>query len=276
MIFLQISENTPFPAAFRKISGWNWAGNVVSAGASLGIVASLLVAMLGQARYLCVIGRARLIPFWLAKVHPLTGTPLNATLFLGTCTASVALFTDLEIVVQMISIGILVVFYLVANALVYRRYVIAANNVNVALPTLLFLFLLSLCSLGFSLSWKLKQHWWSLALFGAASLIVTAFFHCMVLCPPRATERWSVPMMPWPAAVSIFLNVFLMTTLNKRAFQRFGIWACLVTLFYVLYGVHSTYTAEEIEGGIESNQVINPNQSNANGNHPNKQEISLV
>ncbi|KAK9144709.1 hypothetical protein Sjap_004612 [Stephania japonica] len=271
----EISESTPFPAAFRKISGWNWAGNVVSAGASLGIVASLLVAMLGQARYLCVIARARLIPFWLAKVHPLTGTPLNATLFLGTCTASVALFTDLEVVVQMISIGILVVFYLVANALVYRRYVIAANDV--ALPTLLFLSILSSCSLGFSLFWKLKQQWWSLALFGAASFIVTAFFRCMVSCPPRASDRWSVPLMPWPAAASIFLNVFLMTTLNKRAFQRFGIWACLVTLFYVLYGVHSTYAAEEIEGGVDSNQVINPNQRNsANDNHQNKQEISLV
>ncbi|KAM7464255.1 hypothetical protein LguiA_032376 [Lonicera macranthoides] len=39
--------------------------------------------MLGQARYLCVIGRARLVPTWLAKVHPSTGTPLNATLFLA-------------------------------------------------------------------------------------------------------------------------------------------------------------------------------------------------
>lgn len=58
----------------------------MGAGASLGIVASLLVAMLGQARYLCVIGRARLVPSWLAKVHPSTGTPLNATIFLGQCT----------------------------------------------------------------------------------------------------------------------------------------------------------------------------------------------
>lgn len=56
---------------------------MVGAGASLGIIASLLVAMLGQARYLCVIGRARLVPAWLARVHPATGTPLNATLFLG-------------------------------------------------------------------------------------------------------------------------------------------------------------------------------------------------
>lgn len=74
--------------AFLKI-GWSWASNLVGAGASLGIVASLLVAMLGQARYLCVIGRARLVPSWLAKVHPSTGTPLNATIFLGKQTVCV-------------------------------------------------------------------------------------------------------------------------------------------------------------------------------------------
>lgn len=59
--------------------------------------------------------------------------------------------------------------------------------------------------------------------------------------------EWSVPFMPWPAATSVFLNVFLMTTLNQLAFQRVAIWACLITLFYVLYGVHSTYRAEEFD-----------------------------
>ena len=78
----QISEKASFAMAFQKL-GWKWASHLVGVGASLGIVASLLVAMLGQARYLCVMARARLVPVWLAKVHPSTGTPLNATLVLG-------------------------------------------------------------------------------------------------------------------------------------------------------------------------------------------------
>ncbi|KAH0648576.1 hypothetical protein KY285_033824 [Solanum tuberosum] len=76
-----IPEGASFSAVF-ELMGWKWASNVVGVGASLGIVASLLVAMLGQARYLCVIGRARLVPSWFAKVHPTTGTPLNATIVL--------------------------------------------------------------------------------------------------------------------------------------------------------------------------------------------------
>ncbi|XP_058224573.1 cationic amino acid transporter 6, chloroplastic-like [Rhododendron vialii] len=261
----KISDKASFSMAFQNM-GWKWASNVVGAGASLGIVASLLVAMLGQARYLCVIGRARLVPSWLAKVHPSTGTPFNATLFLGVCTASIALFTDLDIVFDMISISTLLVFYLVANALIYRRYVITTTNQP--LPTLLFLFLLSTASLGFSLSWKLNQkyYWWGLATFGGFTIATTSFFHYMVHfhcrhLPPPPASKWSVPLMPWPAAASIFLNVFLMTSLKRSAFQRFGVWACLTTLFYVLYGVHSTYQAEEVDDEVGGDIGINHTNS---------------
>ncbi|MBA0862733.1 hypothetical protein Goshw_012224 [Gossypium schwendimanii] len=250
----QIAEKASYSMAFQRI-GWKWAGNIVGAGASLGIVASLLVAMLGQARYLCVIGRARLVPSWLSKVHPSTGTPLNATLFLGLCTASIALFTDLDIVIEIISIGTLLVFYLVANALIYRKYVLTSKNPP--FPTLSFLFLITSCAIGFSISWKLEQQWWGLPLFGGIIMVVTAFFQYTVPClgPP---SEWSVPFMPWPAAVSIFLNVFLMTTLKMLSFQRFAIWGLLITLFYVLYGVHSTFEAEEMGMEMAVNEVPNP------------------
>ncbi|KAK5813049.1 Cationic amino acid transporter 6, chloroplastic -like protein [Gossypium arboreum] len=249
----QIAAKASYSMAFQNI-GWKWAGNVVGAGASLGIVASLLVAMLGQARYLCVIGRARLVPSWLSNVHPSTGTPLNATLFLGLCTASIALFTDLDIVLEMISIGTLLVFYLVANATIYRKYVIKSQNPP--LRTLSFLFLLTSSAMGFSISWKLKQQWWGLPLFGGLMVTMTAFFQYMVPCIRQPSE-WSIPFMPWPAAISIFLNVFLMTTLSMLSFQRFGVWACLITVFYLLYGVHSTFEAEEMEKELAINEVPN-------------------
>jgi amino acid transporter len=59
--------------------------NVIGIGASFGILTSLLVAILGQARYMCVIGRSNVVPAWFARVHPKTSTPVNASAFLGTC-----------------------------------------------------------------------------------------------------------------------------------------------------------------------------------------------
>lgn len=143
----------------------------------------------------------------------------------------------------MISISTLLVFYLVANALIYRRYVTISKN-----PphhTLLYLFLLSISSLCFAVSLKLDLQHWGMPLFGGLIIVITALFHYIEPSEVHPTA-WSVPLMPWPAVVSIFLNVFLMTTLKVLSYQRFAIWACLITLFYVLYGVHSTYEAEEV------------------------------
>lgn len=147
------------------------------------------------------------------------------------------------------------VFYMVANALIYRRYVITGHTPPS--HTLLFLFLLSLTAVCFSIAWKFKQQWWGLVLFGGFMIAITAFYQHVVLnatIPQHAQhQHWSVPFMPWPPSISIFLNVFLITTLKTLSFQRFAIWACLITIFYVLYGVHNTYEAEEIEmGGIIS------------------------
>ncbi|KAF0897257.1 hypothetical protein E2562_034725 [Oryza meyeriana var. granulata] len=83
-----IDMEAPFSGAFKGSSGWGWVSNVIGAGASLGILTSLMVAMLGQARYLCVIGRSGVMPAWLARVHPHTATPVNASIFLGIKTRS--------------------------------------------------------------------------------------------------------------------------------------------------------------------------------------------
>lgn len=155
----------------------------------------------------------------------------------------------------MISIGTLLVFYLVANALIYRRYVIISKNSP--FQTLLFLFLLSSSAIGFSMSLKFKRQRWGLPLFGLSTIIIISFFNYAVPCV-RHHIGWSMPFMPWPAALAIFLNVFLMTTLKKFSFERFALWACFITLFYLFYGVHSTYQAEKMGS---SEDKVNPSSA---------------
>lgn len=79
-----IDPEAPYSGAFRGERGWEWVSNVIGAGASFGIWTSLMVAMLGQARYMCVIGRSSVVPAWFARVHPHTSTPVNSSAFLGT------------------------------------------------------------------------------------------------------------------------------------------------------------------------------------------------
>ncbi|KAJ6900864.1 cationic amino acid transporter 6 [Populus alba x Populus x berolinensis] len=241
-----IDADAPFSAAFRgKSDGWKWVSNVIGMGASFGILTSLLVAMLGQARYMCVIGRSNVVPAWFARVHPKTSTPVNASVFLGIFTAAIALFTDLDVLLNLVSIGTLFVFYMVANAVVYRRYV-AIGTTN-PWPTLAFLCSFSLTSILFTLIWHfMPQGKGKAFMLGACSVIAIAImqlFHCLVP-QARKPEFWGVPLMPWIPCVSIFLNIFLLGSLGGPSYVRFVFFSALAVLVYVLYSVHASFDAE--------------------------------
>ncbi|CAK9211760.1 unnamed protein product [Sphagnum troendelagicum] len=265
-----IDSEAPFSTAFQQFQGWEWASNFIGAGASLGIFTSLLVAMLGQARYMCVLGRAHVVPACFATVNASTNTPINATLFLGICTAFIAFFTDLHVLLDLISIGTLFVFYMVANALVYRRHVVVGKTSPV--PTLAYLTVFTALAACFVSLWQTtittheqetQQHadltktstksssWGLLIMCAGLAIFITAVFWwkvpaaspCVLHNNNKNKERWTVPSMPWIAAASIFLNIFLLGSVDKKSYVRFAIWTALAVVLYFLYVVHSTNDA---------------------------------
>ncbi|OEL26105.1 Cationic amino acid transporter 7, chloroplastic [Dichanthelium oligosanthes] len=254
-----IDPEAPFSEAFKGKKGKAWVSNVIGAGASLGILTSLMVAMLGQARYLCVIGRSGVMPAWLARVHPRTATPVNASVFLGLLTAALALFTELDVLLNLVSIGTLFVFYMVGNAVVYRRYVGDSDSHHVepqrrrAWPALAFLGGFSLTALSFTLVWQLAPAGGAkaglLSACAAAAVATVAAFQALVPQAGRAPELWGVPGMPWVPAASVFLNVFLLGSLDRPSYVRFGVFSAAAVLVYALYSVHASYDAEEESGG---------------------------
>ncbi|KAI5078347.1 hypothetical protein GOP47_0006018 [Adiantum capillus-veneris] len=242
--YTQIDTTAPFAIALREKTGWEWASIVVGIGACIGIVSSLLVAMLGQARYFCVISRAHLIPSWFAQIHPRTKTPLNASIFLGICTSVVALFTEMHILLDLIAIGTVFVFYMVANALIFRRHV--QRGVTSPWPTLGFLLSISCVAIGFTTYWQKGDGKATGLAFGlAAGVVLTLVFKALVptiqLSPEK--KQWQAPFMPFLAVASIFLNVFLMGSINLAAFARFAIWSVVACIFYLVFSLHSSHDA---------------------------------
>ncbi|CAH1446395.1 unnamed protein product [Lactuca virosa] len=242
-----INPESPFTGAFMGNSnGFNWVSNVIGVGASFGILTSLLVAMLGQARYICVIGRSGVVPIWFAKVHSKTSTPVNASVFLGILTAAIALFTELHVLLNLVSIGTLFVFLMVSNAVIYRRYV--SLGTTVPWPTLSFLLSFSFTSIMFTLLWwfappgKPKGF-----MLGACSIIGVGLIQLFSYMVPQARKPdfWGVPLMPWIPCVSIFLNIFLLGNIDTASYIRFGFFSAVVVLVYVLYSVHASFDGEE-------------------------------
>nr|XP_043633636.1 cationic amino acid transporter 6, chloroplastic-like [Erigeron canadensis] len=241
-----INPEAPFSGAFTNNGSWNWVSNVIGVGASFGILTSLLVAMLGQARYLCVIGRSSIVPLWFAKVHPKTSTPVNASVFLGIFTATIALFIELDVLLNLVSIGTLFVFYMVANAVIYRRYV--SVETKSPWPTLSFLLSFSCTCVIFTLLWWLvpsgKPKAYALGACSMVAIGLATLFN-YVVPQGRKPDLWGVPLMPWIPCVSIFLNIFLLGNLDGPSYARFGFFSALAILVYVVYSVHASFDAEE-------------------------------
>ncbi|XP_020580390.1 cationic amino acid transporter 6, chloroplastic-like [Phalaenopsis equestris] len=243
-----IDGESPFSSAFKGSDGWGWVSNVIGVGASFGILTSILVSMLGQARYLCVIARAHIIPARLAKVHAATSTPVNASLFLGGLTATIALFTDLNVLLNLVTIGTLFVFYMVANAVIHRRYV-SVGSTN-PWPTVVFLLFFSLSAVGFTVAWRFLSagggDFRTAVLCGGAASAAAALCAFSWWVPQvRKPELWGLPLMPVVPAISIFLNVFLLGLLDWQSYVRFAVFTGFAVVFYLLYGVHASFDAEE-------------------------------
>ena len=99
-----------------------WLGLPVKIGAIIGMTSVILMSLLGQPRIFMAMSRDGLLPPRLQKVHPKYRTPHVATIVTGLIAASFAGVFPLDVLGELISIGILLAFTAVcAGVLVLRR-----------------------------------------------------------------------------------------------------------------------------------------------------------
>ncbi len=113
-------DAAPLATAFDA-AGVGWIGDLISVGACIGLVVVAMILMLGQTRVAFAMGRDRLLPPWIAKVHPSYGTPYRITLVTGVVVAAIAGFVDLTTLADLVNIGTLFAFILVSIAVVVLR-----------------------------------------------------------------------------------------------------------------------------------------------------------
>jgi len=95
---------------------------VVLAGAMLGMISSLLVFQLGQARVWFAMSRDRLLPDAFGRVHPKFRTPAFSTWFAGFVVGVPAGLFDIGTFADLSNIGTLFAFALVAAGVLVLRY----------------------------------------------------------------------------------------------------------------------------------------------------------
>ena len=104
-----------------NVTGANYWGTVLAVGAVISIFSVTLVVLYGQTRILFAMGRDGLLPPMFAKVDPRTMVPRNNTIIVASVVAILAGFVPLDYLADLVSIGTLTAFCVVAIGVILLR-----------------------------------------------------------------------------------------------------------------------------------------------------------
>ncbi|WP_369249823.1 amino acid permease [Streptomyces sp. R41] len=118
--YTQLSVDAPLADAFKAI-GHPWYAGVISFGAAVGLTTVCMILLLGQTRVFFAMSRDGLLPRFFSRVHPRFRTPHRPTILLGVIIAILAGFTSLSELAELVNIGTLFAFVVVAIGVIILR-----------------------------------------------------------------------------------------------------------------------------------------------------------
>ncbi|MGH3852545.1 MAG: amino acid permease [Pseudonocardiaceae bacterium] len=119
--YTNIKVDAPLAEAFRSVGKPGFA-TVISVGALFGLTTVILILLLGQSRVFFAMSRDRLLPPGFSAISQRFGTPIRTSLTTGVVVALISTFVPLSELAELVNIGTLFAFILVAlGVLVLRR-----------------------------------------------------------------------------------------------------------------------------------------------------------
>jgi APA family basic amino acid/polyamine antiporter len=118
--YTDIKVDAPLAEAFRSVDKPGFA-TVISVGALFGLTTVMLILLLGQSRVFFAMSRDRLLPPGFSAVSQRFGTPSRTSITTGVVVALVSTFVPLTELAELVNIGTLFAFILVALGVVVLR-----------------------------------------------------------------------------------------------------------------------------------------------------------
>ena len=239
--YTELGVGDPLAFVFQKV-GLNWLAGVVAVSAIFAMASVLLVFQIGQPRIWMTMSRDGLLPPVFARVHPKFHTPSFSTIVTGFFVGVPAMLLNMDLVIDLTSIGTLFAFALVCGGiLIIDPY--GQSDARFKVPYINGQFLVPLVMLiGLALLFTYNQA--GLREFGAAvrgdggyeefrhyipMLVFIGF--CVVLAWLSFRKRLS--LLP---TLGLLTNLYLMTQLGVNNWLLFFGWLIIGLALYFNYG----------------------------------------
>uniref|UniRef100_H2Z4N2 Cationic amino acid transporter C-terminal domain-containing protein n=1 Tax=Ciona savignyi TaxID=51511 RepID=H2Z4N2_CIOSA len=275
--YYMMDTGAPLPMAFAGV-GWSWAVYPLAVGATCALSSSLMGGLFPMPRIVYAMAQDGLIFRFLAKINKRFKTPLIATLLSGLLAGIMVLLFDLEDLVDMMSIGTLLAYTLVAMCVLILRYqpekedsksgprismadfneldsseTLLSRLINPKLnfPTLksgklvyscvmvIGLLAFVLCAALVNFSHTSYSLAMVLCLISSALIILLTI---VILRQPQSTKKltFTVPFVPILPILSSVCNIYLMCELSSGTWIPFSVWMVIGLLIYGGYGFRNS------------------------------------
>jgi APA family basic amino acid/polyamine antiporter len=118
--YKQLGGDAPIADAFKDL-GKDWVAAIVYVGALAATLKTVMILMLGQSRVAFAMCRDNLLPERFGRTHERYGTPHKITLITMVVVSLMAGFVPLSTLAELVNIGTLFAFMLVAAGVLYLR-----------------------------------------------------------------------------------------------------------------------------------------------------------
>uniref|UniRef100_A0AAQ5Z7J9 Cationic amino acid transporter C-terminal domain-containing protein n=1 Tax=Amphiprion ocellaris TaxID=80972 RepID=A0AAQ5Z7J9_AMPOC len=264
MPYYELNTQSPLPEAFSYV-GWAPARYIVAVGSLCALSTSLLGSMFPMPRVIYAMAEDGLLFRILSKMNERTKTPLLATIASGIVAALMAFLFDLAALVDLMSIGTLLAYSLVAICVLILRYQPGTLNSSSQMEKLVELVegekvAVSGGDSGDEYGMEtderpLRETFTAKLLFCPSGktptqtsgniVYATTAIICKLLellqCP--FSSSYCVPLLPWLPLFSVFVNIYLMMQLDIGTWCRFTVWMIIGFAIYFFYGIKNSSEA---------------------------------
>ncbi|TGD78568.1 amino acid permease [Hymenobacter wooponensis] len=237
--YKELAVGDPLAYVFNKV-GVKWLGGVVAVSAVLAMASVLLVFQIGQPRIWMTMSRDGLLPPVFSRVHPKFHTPSFSTIVTGFFVGVPAMLLNMDLVIDLTSIGTLFAFALVCGGILIidplgqsnARFKVPYINGQFLVPLVLvvgavLLFMYNQAGIqefqqALSSGYEEGRHYIPMLVF---------FVFCLVLAWLSFRKRLS--LLP---VLGLLTNLYLMTQLGINNWLLFFGWLVIGLALYFNYG----------------------------------------